>query len=624
MAAKSSAKKKARSKSGSDDNDDGEGESKEPEESALDIYKWIAQFFKPYWLRTILTLAVPIPIGALEGAIAFSLKPFVEGFQSAQTFNSLAYVPLVVVGITLVQGLLNYLSIYLNGWLGFRVMSDLRKALYQKLLTMDVSYFDQASAGFLIQRFYRDAESVNTNILNNLKTLITRFSSTICLMGILVYTSWKLSLISITVLLLMLYPSTQIRKIIKSLNKKETKVSAKVLSFYTEAMGGARVIYGYNLPAYNHKVFGKYQRILYDRAMKGVKIRGWLTPVMHMIAAIGVALVIWQGSLMVLAGDMTEGGFVSFIVAMIMLYNPMKNLGNNLMAAQSAYLAAARIKNLFNVQPSISDRPHAKKLKQFSDCIELQNVFFEYVPGQPVLKNISLKINKGEKVAIVGVSGAGKSTIVNLLPRFYDVQSGMIRIDGKDIRDYKVESIRKHIAIVLQDTFIFDGKLLKNVAIGNIAKKDDEAAIWDALDKACLKDFVESLPEGLYTRVGERGVMLSGGQRQRLAIARALLRDASIVILDEATSSLDNKSEAKVYEALESLMQDRTVIMIAHRLSSLRGVDRVLVIEDGMVVEEGTQEDLMRQNGKYAELYHAQFAESKQAAAEAEEVGISV
>jgi subfamily B ATP-binding cassette protein MsbA len=333
---------------------------------------------------------------------------------------------------------------------------------------------------------------------------------------------------------------------------------------------------------------------------------------MHLISSVGIALIIWQGSLMVVREELTTGAFVSFIAAMLLLYNPIKNLGGNIVSAQQSLVVSGRIFGLLDKKLTVDDKPNAVELKGIQHGITFENVcfFYDYErPDRLVLRDINLSIRKGETVALVGPSGGGKTTIVNLIPRFYDVVIGHIKIDGVDIHDYTLASLRSQIAVVFQDNFLFHGTIYDNLMIGKPDATEEE--LHQALKKAYLLDFVNSLEKGLETHIGERGVMLSGGQRQRIAIARAFLKNAPIVIMDEATSALDNESEAIVQKAMEALMEDRTVIVIAHRLSTIRNVDRIIVIANGRVAEEGTHESLLQQDGIFAKLYRTQFDTNK-------------
>ena len=574
------------------------------------LYKRLLLYFKPYWFRAILAVLLTIPIGALDGAIALSLKPYVDAMQLQKTVASVSYVPFVIVGFTFLQGLLNYTSIYMNGWLGYRIMCDLQHDLFKKLQTRDVRFFDNTTSGTIIQAYFQDPQAINTNILNNTKSMLTRLFSSLGLMGVLIATSWKLSIIAISVLLLVLFPSTQIRKVIKRIARATTTATGNVLSFYTETAGGIRVVYGYNLCEFREKKFKEYQKNLFHMAIKGTQAQGWLTPSMHIIASVGIALIIWQGSVMVVNKEITTGGFVSFIAAMLMLYNPIKNLGSSILTAQMSMLAAGRIFTLLDQMPTIQDKPDAKELQGISEGIKFENVRFAYSSDKPVLRDITLNFPKGKTIALVGASGSGKTTIANLIPRFYDIWSGAIRIDDTDIRDLTMESLRKHIAIVAQDNFLFDGTIRENLLMGNPAAT--EAQLYDALEKAYLREFVDTLPKGLETQIGERGAKMSGGQRQRLAIARAILKDAPIVILDEATSALDSQSEAIVQKAMEALMVERTVLVIAHRLSTIRNADSIIVLDDGLVVEQGSHEELIGAGGYYATLYQTQFRQGPQ------------
>jgi ATP-binding cassette, subfamily B, bacterial MsbA len=573
------------------------------------VYQRILEYFRPYWKRSITALLLTLPIGALDAAVAFSLKPYVDAMLVQKSVQTISIVPFVVVVFTFFQGVLNYFSIYLNGWLGNKVMSDIRHDLFKKLQTLDVAFFDTTPSGTIIQRFFQDPLSINSNILTNTKQMLTRIFSSLSLMILLISISWKLSIVAIGILLLVLYPSTQIRKVIKRLAHQNMQTSSELLSFYNESITGIRVTYGFNLPKLRLRLFDTIQKDLFRNAIKSTQAQGWLAPSMHTISAVGIALIIWQGSLMVVKGEFSPGSFVSFLASMILLYNPIKNLGGSIMNAQIALLSAARVFELMDYTPTITDSPDAITLTEIKDGISFQNVCFHYTPEKPVLKNVSMTFEKGKTVAIVGSSGSGKSTIASLIPRFYDVVSGSIQIDGVDIRHLSLDSLRKHIAMVMQDTFLFDGSIRDNLLFGNPDATD--AMIDKALEQSYLTEFLATLPEGMDTRIGERGVMLSGGQRQRLAIARAMIKNAAIVILDEATSALDNKSEAVVQKAMEALMENRTVIVIAHRLSTIRKADRIVVLEEGHVMESGTHEELMNNKASYSHLYHAQFTHSQ-------------
>ena len=327
---------------------------------------------------------------------------------------------------------------------------------------------------------------------------------------------------------------------------------------------------------------------------------------MHVIVSIGIAVAIGYGSHLIMSNQITSGNFVSFITALILLYTPVKNIGNNLNAVQFSFFSIEKIFDVLDSTPEICDKPTAQKLSGISSEIRFKDVNFEYVENVPVLKNINLDIKKGETIAFVGNSGGGKTTIVNLIPRFYDIKSGSITIDGIDIRDYTLESLRQNIAVVFQDNFLFSGTIRENILLGNETATDED--IQKAVKMAYLDDFIESLQDGLNTVIGERGVLLSGGQKQRVAIARAFLKDSPIIILDEATSALDNKAEAVVQMAIDNLMKDKTVFVIAHRLSTIQNANKIVVINEGNIVEMGTHEELLQiEGGTYKSLYEMQF-----------------
>ena len=339
---------------------------------------------------------------------------------------------------------------------------------------------------------------------------------------------------------------------------------------------------------------------------------GWMSPIMYFVCSIGIAIVMAYGNHLILSGQMTAGSFASFVTSLLLLYKPTKTLGNTLTNLQGVFVAMSRVFELFDIQPQIKSPAQAVELNGLNNSIEFNNIYFEYEKNTPVLKNFSLHVNKGETIALVGNSGGGKSTVVSLLPRFYDVTSGSIEFDGVDIRKFNLDSLRKQISFVFQDNFLFSGTIKDNILMGNENATDQQ--IEKVVAMAHLDEFAHTLEKGLDTYVGERGTTLSGGQRQRVAIARAMLKDAPIVILDEATSALDNKSEAIVQKALDNLIQNKTVFVIAHRLSTIKNADRIAVINEGELAELGTHDELMNiENGKYKYLYEMQFKSQEEA-----------
>ena len=340
--------------------------------------------------------------------------------------------------------------------------------------------------------------------------------------------------------------------------------------------------------------------------MSLIKRSAWMSPLMYLIASVGIATVLGYGTYLINSGQMTAGSFASFVTSLLLLYKPVKTLGNTLTNIQNLFVAMGRVFELFDLEPEIKDCARPKELNGLCCNIRFENVTFEYLPDTPVLKNLNLTVQKNETLAVVGNSGGGKSTLVNLIPRFYDIKSGSIRIDSTDIRDFSLKSLRRNISMVFQDNFLFSGTIRENIMMGN--PEATERELTKAIQSAHLQDMLQELPDGLDTVIGEKGLTLSGGQRQRVAIARAMLRNAPIVILDEATSALDNESEAIVQKAMDNLMQDRTVFIIAHRLSTIKNADRIAVINEGELVELGNHEELMNiPNGQYRALYEMQF-----------------
>ncbi|MFR5949984.1 MAG: ABC transporter ATP-binding protein [Alphaproteobacteria bacterium] len=569
-------------------------------------YNRMWPFVKPYWIRALVGILLCIPIGALDSVVALALKPYMDLVLVDKTDRSPAYIPLLIVAFTTVQGLLNYAATYLNTWVGTKINQDLKRALFKKLLSLEIAFYDKNNSGYIMQRFSSDADMACTGLLDNLKVFISRLFSSLSLICVLIYNSWQLSIIAIVVLGCALLPLASVKRRIKFIVLKNVTEASKVFTNYNETYSGAKTIYSYNLQQKIYNKFDNTLRTIFKLTMKMVQKTAWMTPLMHIIISVGIGGVIGYGSYLIVNGTITSGNFVSFITALVMLYTPIKGIGKNFNNVQISFLAIERVMDILDMDPAVKDRADARVLKQIEKGITFDDVTFEYVPGTPVLKNVSLNVRAGSTVAVVGNSGGGKTTLVNLLPRFYDVKSGAVKIDGQDIRSLTMESLRDKIAVVFQDNFLFEGTIRDNITLGKENASDEEIAA--ALKMAYLDDFVAGLENGVDTEIGERGALLSGGQRQRLAIARAFIKNAPIVILDEATSALDNKSEAVVQKAIDNLMQDRTVFVIAHRLSTVQNADKIVVVNDGQIVEEGTHDELLAiDNGAYKALYNAQF-----------------
>ena len=577
-------------------------------------YKRMWPFVRPFWFRALLSILITIPIGSLDAIIALALKPFMDTVvieqNGATPWNLPLYmIPILIVGFTIIQAILEYGSAYLNTWTGGKITQELQRKMYKKLMQMDQAFFDARTSGDLAQRFSADPGTACAGLLTNLKTFTTRIFSSITLIGVLFYTSWQLAIIAIVVLGGALYPLAGIRRRIKDVVKKSVELGAAGFTVFNETHAGAKTIASYNLQEHKRDQFNEILRQGFKLGIKNVQRTAWLSPMMHIVISIGMAGAIWYGSYLISSKQITAGDFVAFMTSMLMLYTPIKNIGKNFTQVQTSFMAIERVFEMLDYNIPVKDRKNAIELKNIKKEIAFHDVSFEYKPETPVLKHINLTIPKGKTVAFVGNSGGGKSTIVSLIPRFYDVNKGSITVDGTDVRDFTLQSLRQNIGVVFQDNFLFSGTIRDNILLGKFDATEDE--INQAVKSACLDEFINDLEDGLDTNIGERGTLLSGGQRQRVAIARAFLKNAPIVILDEATSALDNKSEGIVQQAIENLMRDRTVLVIAHRLSTVQNADKIVVINEGEIVEEGTHEKLLARNGAYATLYNAQFKHRK-------------
>ena len=578
----------------------------------------IFPYIKPVMGRAILNIAIAIPLGLLDGVVALSLKPymdFVVNGDPSQTWTFLGHtvhlqswlafiIPFGIVGFALLQGVLKYASNYLTDWTGNKISNSLKVDLFKKLTQLDPKFYDINTSGIVLSRFLTDPELASKSIINILKSLIASAFGLVGLVCVLLYNSWLLAIIGVAVMGIAITPVTLIRKRIKKVSNATMVVVGNMTTNFNETFAGNRIMAAYNLQEIQNTKFDKQIQEQFDLTMSLTKRVGWMSPIMYFVCSIGIALVMALGNHLILTGKMTAGSFASFVTSLLLLYKPTKTLGNDLANLQTTFVAMSRVFELFDLHPEI--KSGNKQMNGLKNSIEFKNVNFEYEKDCPVLKNFNLSVSKNETIALVGNSGGGKSTIVSLIPRFYDVTSGTIEIDGQNIKDFSLNSLRDNISFVFQDNFMFSGTIRENILLGN--KTATEEDLERAIKLAHIDEFVNSLDKGLDTKLGERGTTLSGGQRQRVAIARAIIKDAPIVVLDEATSALDNESEAIVQKALDNLMKNKTVFVIAHRLSTISSADRIAVIHDGELAELGSHEELIKnQDGFYKKLYDMQF-----------------
>ena len=579
------------------------------------LIKRIYPYIKPLTFRIIVAFLLAIPLGLLDGITAFVLKPYIDVVVNGNTLVYFNYeltrdilsrvIPPGIVIFAGIQGTLRYLNTYLADWISLTISNNVKVDLFKKLVYLDTKFYDDNSSGLVISRFLNDPETASKQLINSLKALIVAFTSALGLICVLLYNSWQLAFFGVAVLGLTFVPMTFLRKRIKKVSNKTTVVGGDITTAFNETYNGNKVIKGYNLEENEFQKVKKLIKETFNLQMSLTKRVGWLSPFMYIIASFGVAFVMYFGNILIKNGQLTTGSFASFITSLLLLYKPIKTLGNDLTNIQNIFVSLSRVFELFDFETRIKDEGK-KELDFIPNVVEFKNVDFSYDNENDVLKGINLKILKGETVALVGNSGGGKSTIVNLLPRFYDISKGEILFDGQNIKNFTLKSLRNSISQVFQDNFLFSGTLKENILLANPNASEED--FQKAIKAAHLEEFINSCENGINTHIAENGTSLSGGQKQRIAIARALLKDAPIVVLDEATSALDNASEKIVQKALENLMKDKTVFVIAHRLSTIFNADKIAVINEGKIVELGTHEELLKiENGSYKNLYTMQF-----------------
>jgi ATP-binding cassette, subfamily B, bacterial MsbA len=572
----------------------------------VDIFKRLLRLAKPHTFKFSVAMICMLVVGATTSALAFLVKPALDEIFLKQNAEMLMWIPLAVIGIYLLKGTCSYAQTILMNFVGQRIVADLRAELYRKIQTQSLAFFTKHPTGILMSRITNDIGFIQGAVSEAVTALLKDSFTLICLVFVIFYRDWQLAIIAMFVFPLAVYPIAKFGQKMRQVATRTQVTLGSLTTLLQETISGTRIVKAFSMEEYENRRFSGENERLFRLNLKAVSINAVSSPFMEFLGGLGISAIIFYGGYQVIHGHSTPGTFFSFLTALIMLYEPVKRLTNVNNTIQQGIAGAQRVFAIIDLVPEIRNRPTALPLPRISREIEIRNVTFRY-DETPVLRNIHLKIRAGEVVAFVGMSGGGKTTLVNLIPRFYDVTEGAILIDGLDIRDITIESLRGQIAIVTQQTILFNDTVRNNIAYGDIVKTEDE--IVAAAKAANAHDFILRLPAGYDTLIGEQGTKLSGGERQRISIARALLKDAPILILDEATSSLDSEAEIEVQEALENLMKGRTTLVIAHRLSTIRNVDRIIVLFGGEIREEGTHDDLLACQGEYCRLYTMQFRE---------------
>ncbi|BEQ15211.1 lipid A export permease/ATP-binding protein MsbA [Desulfoferula mesophila] len=568
--------------------------------------KRLLAMVRPYWKRLAGAMALMVLVGASTSAMAYLVKPVMDKIFVARDADLLMLMPIGIIVLYMVKGLSAYGQTYLMQFVGQRIVTQYRIDLYAHLQRLSLSYYDRTPTGELMSRITNDVNqmqgavsSVVTGVLKDLFTIVG-------LIAVIVYRDWFLAVFALGVFPLCVIPLVKFGRRLRKISHRSQETMADVTVLLHETIAGARIVKGFCREDYETKRFTDEAFRLFRLRMKDISTRAISSPLMEFLGGLGIAGILFYGGWQVIHGVSTPGTFFSFLTALILLYEPVKRLSSLNNDVQNGLAAAERVYRVLDEPVEIAEQPGAVEMPALQNEIAFRGVGFAYRPGEPVLKDINLTVPKGQAVALVGTSGGGKTTLVNLLPRFYEVSEGAISIDGVDIRQASLHSLRGQIAVVTQQTILFNDTVRNNIAYGRSDATEEQ--VRAAAEAAYATKFIEQMPQGLDTMIGESGVLLSGGERQRLSIARALLADRPILILDEATSSLDTESEMYVQKALENLMAGRTTFVIAHRLSTVQRADRILVISGGRIVEEGRHDQLVALGGVYTRLHRMQFA----------------
>jgi len=563
-------------------------------------------FFKPYWGLLLVSALCSAVVGGMDGAFAYLVEPVLKKIFAGKDTGIFLFVPAGIVILFIVRGFARFTYDTTIKLAGQKAIQDIRNSLYAATMRQDMAFYNRQATGELMSHMTNDIAQMQEGIGQVVTGLFRDLISAISLLGVIFYRNWALALISFVVIPATAYPAQLIGKKIKNASGRSLNVMGGLTAILQETFSGVKVIKAFGLEERTIDRFHATNLEFFHQIRRFIKYESLAMPVSEAIISLGVAGVIYFGGSQVMSGRMSASEFFSFIAAMVMVFNPIKKLQGSYNVVQRSAGAAERVFDLLDERRAIVDRPGAADIGRSSGKVEFRNVSFSY-GGEPILQDISLIAESNRMIALVGPSGGGKSTLVSLIPRFYDVNDGEILIDGRDIRDVTLSSLVAQIALVDQETTLFNESIANNIRYGKPGASLEE--VVEAAKAAFAHDFIQQLPDGYDTNIGDRGLRLSGGQRQRICIARALLKNAPVLILDEATSALDTESEQMVQKALDNLMINRTTFVIAHRLSTVLHADTIIVLENGRIVESGTHDDLLKNSSLYSRLHALQFSD---------------
>lgn len=569
-------------------------------------YKRLVDLVRPYWKRMILAMVCMMGVGWTTAGTAYLIKPVLDDIFVNKNESMLVILPFAVLVLVTVKGFCMWGNTYLTSHVSTSMITDLRQQLYDHLQTLSLSFFDKNPTGDLMSRIISDVTFLQSTASAAVVGVLRECFSIIGLVAVIFYRDWQLAIIAMVVLPVGFYPIYKVSRSLRKIGVSGQASLSDITIALHETISGNRIVKAFSMEEYEKKRFSVMNNNFLEISLKTVAISALSSPIMEFIGGLVIVFTVWYGGSCVINGTTTPGNFFSFIAALLLLYEPVKRLNYTMTMLPLGLAAADRVYEILDIKPEIEDKPDAVHLPPIQRTIEFRDVNFQYGDTM-VLKNINIKASVGEIIALVGTSGAGKTTLVNLIPRLYDVTEGSLVIDDVDVRNATISSLRSQIGIVTQQSILFNDTVRNNIAYGDITKTDED--IIRAAKAANAYDFIMKMPEGFDSIIGEGGGRLSGGERQRLCIARALLKDAPILILDEATSSLDSESEREVQNALEYLMQGRTTFVIAHRLSTIKNADRIVAMANGEIVEVGCHEDLLRHGSEYRRLYELQLSQ---------------